>query len=124
MTLEKKAEETFGFEIQVGAVPCCAVPRSPPCQPAPCFAWRGIFKLSLSHGLFLAVTELPAYRSLPWWGWRGGGGTHRRALPGGAGIWCKCPQSQGSSPRCCLNIEFPPPRPCGFCRGETLFVFF
>lgn len=45
LTLEKKAEETFGFEIQVGSVLSCAgpgraTPCSPPFQPAPCFASR------------------------------------------------------------------------------------
>lgn len=69
VTLEKKAEETFGFEIQVGAMPSCVMP----CRAVPCHAAlptllartllciKGIFKLSLSQGLFLAVTELPGY---------------------------------------------------------------
>lgn len=78
VTLEKKAEETFGFEIQVGSVPSCAVPcHAMPSCAVPCHATlpalpactllciEGIFKLSLSQGLFLAVTELPGYRSLP-----------------------------------------------------------
>ena len=78
MTLEKKAEETFGFEIQVGAELCHAeLCRAELCRATPRHAAlptlpartllciEGIFKLSLSQGLFIAVTELPGYRSLP-----------------------------------------------------------
>lgn len=64
MTLEKKADETFGFEIQVGAAPrraelCRATLPTLPARTLLCI--EGIFKLSLSQGLFLALTELPGY---------------------------------------------------------------
>lgn len=51
--LEKKAEESFGFEIQVGAeLNLARLPTLPTCT---LLCIEGIFKLSLSWGLFLAV---------------------------------------------------------------------
>lgn len=91
------------------AEPCCAMPcHAKLCHAVPCHAAlptpaartllciEGIFKLSLSQGLFLVVTELPGYRSLP--GRDGGGGR-------GGPTWGKTPQGWGAAPHHLATIK-------------------